>query len=97
VDVAAIGKGPGLDPVSILKFLASEGISSLLIEGGAETIASFLQKRAVQKIYCFTAPKILGSGLPAFLLPVRPLHKALRFNDVCWTSFGDDYLFEGSL
>ncbi|MFZ1976653.1 MAG: bifunctional diaminohydroxyphosphoribosylaminopyrimidine deaminase/5-amino-6-(5-phosphoribosylamino)uracil reductase RibD [Bacteroidota bacterium] len=97
VDVVAIGKSPGLHPASILKFLASEGISSLLIEGGAETIASFLQINAIQKIYCFTAPKILGSGLPAFLLPARPLDKALSFKDASLTAFGDDYLFEGSL
>jgi diaminohydroxyphosphoribosylaminopyrimidine deaminase/5-amino-6-(5-phosphoribosylamino)uracil reductase len=97
VDVVAVGKSRSLSPASILKFLASEGVSSLLIEGGAETIALFLQKNSVRKIYCFTAPKILGSGMPAFLLPVRPLRKALCLNNVRLTAFGDDHLIEGSL
>jgi diaminohydroxyphosphoribosylaminopyrimidine deaminase/5-amino-6-(5-phosphoribosylamino)uracil reductase len=97
VEVVALGSRARLDSALVLKFLASEGITSLLIEGGSATAASFLNDKAVQKIYCFTAPKILGSGLPAFALPVRPLSEALKLKNVRLSMFGEDYLVEGSL
>ncbi len=51
---------------TILEYIAGQGINSLLIEGGGKLAASFLQQQAIDKIYWYHAPLVLGSsGLPA--------------------------------
>lgn len=45
---------------SLLKELAQREISSVLVEGGSEIHASFLQQDLVQRIYAYVAPKIIG-------------------------------------
>ena len=42
--------------------LYGEGISSVLIEGGAHTFSSFLQQGAVERLYCIINPSLLGAG-----------------------------------
>ena len=40
-----------------------QGISSVLLEGGAKAIQYFLNESHWQRIYSFVAPTILGAGL----------------------------------
>ena len=56
-----------------LEQLASEGVQSLLLEGGPTLAAAFLEAGLVDKLLVFTAPRISGDG-PAMLegLP-RPI------------------------
>ncbi len=49
-----------IDLKKLLKKLASRGIASVLIEGGAELSASALVLDIVDKVHFFYAPKILG-------------------------------------
>jgi diaminohydroxyphosphoribosylaminopyrimidine deaminase/5-amino-6-(5-phosphoribosylamino)uracil reductase len=58
------GKG-GVDLAHLLRELAREGVSSLLVEGGASTITSFIKAALVQRIVCFVAPILLGRGIEA--------------------------------
>lgn len=51
---------------SLLRRAAEEGITSILVEGGAEVFSSFLNEDKVDKVILFMAPKIMGSGLSAF-------------------------------
>ena len=51
---------------SLLRRAAQEGITSILVEGGAEVFSSFLNEDKVDKLILFVAPKIIGSGLDAF-------------------------------
>jgi diaminohydroxyphosphoribosylaminopyrimidine deaminase/5-amino-6-(5-phosphoribosylamino)uracil reductase len=44
----------------ILKYLAEQNISSLLVETGKILSTSFMRQKLVDKIYYFIAPKILG-------------------------------------
>lgn len=44
----------------VLDYLGSQGICSLLVEGGGQINASFLEARLADKIYSFIAPKIIG-------------------------------------
>lgn len=44
----------------ILRFLAQQGISSLLVEGGSEVFGSFVDAKLVDRYYWFIAPKIIG-------------------------------------
>ena len=43
-----------------LEFLYSHNIYSLMVEGGARLIASFLQEKLADKLYLFLAPSIIG-------------------------------------
>jgi diaminohydroxyphosphoribosylaminopyrimidine deaminase / 5-amino-6-(5-phosphoribosylamino)uracil reductase len=79
----AFGKGPLPDDSELelhsgplsdeLAELASEGVQSLLLEGGPTLAAAFLDARLVDKVLVFVAPRISGDG-PGMLagLP-RPL------------------------
>jgi diaminohydroxyphosphoribosylaminopyrimidine deaminase/5-amino-6-(5-phosphoribosylamino)uracil reductase len=49
-----------LDLNFILKYLAEQNISSLLVETGKILSTSFMRQKLVDKIYYFIAPKILG-------------------------------------
>lgn len=44
----------------VLDFLGSQGICSLLVEGGGQINASLLEAQLVDKVYSFIAPKIIG-------------------------------------
>lgn len=51
----------------LLRFLAKQGMSSLLVEGGSEVFGSFVDSKLVDRYYWFIAPKIIGgrSATPA--------------------------------
>ena len=68
-----------LNPASIVSALWDLGLKSFLIEGGAHTVSSFLDARAVDRLHVLTAPVILGSGKPGLALkPIDTLAQALR-------------------
>ena len=82
----AFGKGPLPEESELelhsgplreeLEQLASEGVQSLLLEGGPTLAAAFLEAGLVDKLLVFTAPRISGDG-PGMLegLP-RPIELA---------------------
>ena len=49
-----------------LRALASDGVQSLLLEGGPTIASAFLREDLVDKLLLFVAPKLAGSG-PALL------------------------------
>ena len=74
---------PGADgrfaPRSIAEALGARGLARILLEGGAETLAGFLDAGAVDLLHVLVAPMILGSGKPGIRLrPVEQLADALR-------------------
>ncbi|WP_289136829.1 bifunctional diaminohydroxyphosphoribosylaminopyrimidine deaminase/5-amino-6-(5-phosphoribosylamino)uracil reductase RibD [uncultured Brevibacillus sp.] len=51
---------------AVLSVLGERGITSLLVEGGAEVNGSFLQARAIQKIVSYVSLKLIGgNGAPS--------------------------------
>ncbi len=54
-----------VDLFALLQALGKRGISSLLVEGGAGIITSFLAAGLVDRIVAIIAPKILGNGISA--------------------------------
>ncbi len=54
-----------VDLKKLFKILAARGISSLLVEGGAQIITSALQNDLVTRLVAIIAPKIIGSGIEA--------------------------------
>jgi diaminohydroxyphosphoribosylaminopyrimidine deaminase/5-amino-6-(5-phosphoribosylamino)uracil reductase len=52
-----------IDLKSLLQTLGERNISSLLVEGGAKVITSFLRQKLADKVVVAIAPKILGKGI----------------------------------
>jgi diaminohydroxyphosphoribosylaminopyrimidine deaminase/5-amino-6-(5-phosphoribosylamino)uracil reductase len=76
---------------AILTHLASEGIASLWVEGGARTFSYFLQAGSVDEMNIFYAPKFLGTGLSPFH-GNRALDQDWPLRLIQVQSFGDDVL-----
>lgn len=51
----------------MLRELQARGIRTLMVEGGATVIASFLRARLVDDFYLYIAPKIVGGGAPTLV------------------------------
>lgn len=45
---------------ALLEALKAEGLSSLLIEGGAYTYGAFVEARAIQRLHAYVAPILIG-------------------------------------
>jgi diaminohydroxyphosphoribosylaminopyrimidine deaminase/5-amino-6-(5-phosphoribosylamino)uracil reductase len=54
-----------VDLRQLLKSLGERNVSSILVEGGAETITSFLRLGLADRLVVFTAPRIMGRGVEA--------------------------------
>ncbi|SDW42261.1 riboflavin-specific deaminase C-terminal domain-containing protein [Albimonas donghaensis] len=69
----------GFAPDAIVAALHALGLRRILVEGGADTLARFLDAGAVDLLHVLVAPMILGSGKEGFrLAPVDSLDEALR-------------------
>ena len=64
----------------ILRFLYENGISSIFVEGGGQTISYLLQADCISILHLHIAPLILGSGRASFILPaINSIDQGLRF------------------
>jgi diaminohydroxyphosphoribosylaminopyrimidine deaminase / 5-amino-6-(5-phosphoribosylamino)uracil reductase len=91
--VAPTVKGRLLDLRWLLKKLGSENVTSLLVEGGGETNASFLFDRLAQRVAFFYAPKILGDRNARKAVVgegVTRLSDAIQLREVEWKKVGED-------
>lgn len=81
----------GFDLAALLKELFQLGVTSLLVEGGAATLTSFLKAGLVDRLELFVGPIALGSG-PTWLgdLGVAKLASAPRFECERVRLFGGD-------
>jgi diaminohydroxyphosphoribosylaminopyrimidine deaminase / 5-amino-6-(5-phosphoribosylamino)uracil reductase len=92
--------GDRIDLPALLERLGGEGIDSLLVEGGAETAASFLESNLIDKVSIFIAPILLGGrgAVPAIGGAGAPtVAQAARLRDVGMERIGDDFLVTGYL
>jgi diaminohydroxyphosphoribosylaminopyrimidine deaminase / 5-amino-6-(5-phosphoribosylamino)uracil reductase len=82
----------------LLDQLGADGITSILIEGGGETHATFLQQRLANRVYFFYAPMIItGRNAPKAISGPRTLNhgKGLRLQSPEWQALGPDLLLSG--
>ncbi len=87
-----------LPPRAIIAALHELGLRTFLIEGGANTISSFLDAGAVDRLHVLVAPVILGSGKPGLsLTPIASLAQALRPATDVHVLSGGDVLFDCNL
>lgn len=84
---------------TVLKKLASLGIQSVLIEGGAAIAATALKEKAVDKILFFYAPKIIGGDGRAMIdtLGTQLAQRSLKLDRLEVTRSGSDIMVSGYL
>lgn len=99
VNVLLVAGGPfGVDLGAALGALAREGIRSLLVEGGARVITSFLSVGAADRLVVGIAPRVLGSGTDAVGdLGVTEVAGSLRLERRAVHVAGDDVLIAGDV
>ena len=78
----------------LLRRLAKQGVTSLLVEGGGETNAAFVEAGLVDQVAFFYAPKILGgrdarTGVAGEGLP---LAAGLALEKIRWRNLGPDLM-----
>lgn len=66
-------------PGDIVAALAARGLRRILVEGGADTLARFMNACALDELHLMLAPIVLGSGKTGInLAPIDGLDQALR-------------------
>ena len=93
-----INKRPDLE--WLMKELGSREVTSLLVEGGGEVNAAFLEAGLAHRVAFFYAPKILGGrdarkGVAG--AGASRLDEALRLSDVRWRKLGEDLLLSARI
>jgi len=93
------GKSGGVDLRRLVRGLAREGVSSLMVEGGAETLWSFFHAGLVDRVAAFLAPRVLGGGRAKGSVSGRGfrLDEAPRLLDFAVEPVGGDLLVTGRL
>ncbi len=91
----------GLIPLrSLLRQLGELEISSVLVEGGGETIGRFFDEKLVDKVLFFVAPKIIG-GKDAWgsvmADGVKRINQAFQLKEPRLKKLGKDFLIEGNV
>lgn len=91
------GAGASVSLPRLLDRLARAGVSSLMVEGGAETLGRFFQAGLVDRVAIFTAPKLLGGEAAPGSVGGRgfSLSRAPRVRDVEHEAVGEDWLVTG--
>jgi diaminohydroxyphosphoribosylaminopyrimidine deaminase/5-amino-6-(5-phosphoribosylamino)uracil reductase len=86
-------------PAEALQRLGERGMTSLLVEGGAELAAGLLRAGVVDAVALFVAPMVLGGDARALLGPlgIEALADAPRLRDLRARSVGPDLLVEAEL
>jgi diaminohydroxyphosphoribosylaminopyrimidine deaminase/5-amino-6-(5-phosphoribosylamino)uracil reductase len=90
----APGTAGGLDIRSALERLAAEGITRVLVEGGAKTARAFLEADLADEVLLFRSPVALGGELVPALdgLPLSAIEASERFRRIERRRFGPDML-----
>ena len=88
----------GIDLSKLLDILGEWKIDSILVEGGGKVHGSFLQKKLVNRVYAFVAPKLIG-GADA-LSPVEgdgmnKMADAVNLKDTECITINEDILITG--
>jgi len=88
-----------IDLAALLSELFAREVRSVLVEGGGETHAAFLEAGLVDRVAVFVAPRLLGGRDAASLVggTGRDLKEAVRLGPLSVTPLGDDLLIEADV
>jgi len=87
-----------VDLTALLAALGREGISSILVEGGATLLGALADQRLIQRVTAVIAPQIIGGHAappPVAGTGAAQLSAALRLPAVTLTSSGPDIIISG--
>jgi diaminohydroxyphosphoribosylaminopyrimidine deaminase/5-amino-6-(5-phosphoribosylamino)uracil reductase len=84
---------------AVLRRLGQNEIASVMIEGGSVVNATALASGAVDKVFLYYAPTILGAGSVPFAsgAAFRQMNEPLRIKRLHLHRFGEDFAVEGYL
>jgi diaminohydroxyphosphoribosylaminopyrimidine deaminase/5-amino-6-(5-phosphoribosylamino)uracil reductase len=82
---------------AVLRRLGQLEITSVMIEGGATVNGAALSAGAVDKLYLYYAPKLLGVGSIPFAASPHQMARSPLLQDVQLHRFGEDIAIEGYL
>lgn len=95
--VVACPTGPkgGVDLGWLLENLARMQVSSILVEGGPQVVASFFEAGIFERIVCFVAPVIIGSGIHAVGdLGIQKVKEAIKLGPPKTRRIGPDVVLD---
>ena len=90
-------KGKQFDLRALMRTLGSEGVTHLLVEGGGETIASFIEQGLGNRVAFFYAPKLIPNESARKAIGGDSLEKPMRIESVEWSRLGEDWFLTGLL
>lgn len=93
VHVLELADKPPIKWADILKELARQKVTYLLVEGGRTVIRALLNEKLADLAAIFVSPKFAGPGLPALDESIPAFH----LEDVRVRHFGPDALLEGRI
>ncbi|SMB92827.1 diaminohydroxyphosphoribosylaminopyrimidine deaminase [Desulfonispora thiosulfatigenes DSM 11270] len=94
-EVIVVNEGDQVNLKKLLEILASKGITSILVEGGATLTGSLFSSNLVDKVYFYKAPLIIGGDKAKGLIGgegFKHLDKAIKLKDLKVEPFGNDLL-----
>jgi GTP cyclohydrolase II len=89
------GNNGWVDLDSLLQYLGSVGINSLMVEGGAQIITSFLASRLVDQVVLTIAPLLVGGLRVVDHLGHSSLRRFPRLRNVSYQQLGEDLVLRG--
>lgn len=97
VKVLVLGDGERIDLARLMRALYSEGITSVMIEGGGEVLGSAFDSKIVDKIAFFIAPKVIGGAHAVSISGegATGIGKAVKIGRMSVEKVGDDFLITG--
>jgi diaminohydroxyphosphoribosylaminopyrimidine deaminase/5-amino-6-(5-phosphoribosylamino)uracil reductase len=92
-------RGDTVDLRWAMRQLAKQEITSILVEGGGEAIASFLEQGLADRVAFFYAPKLIGGGGVSVVggKGARRISDALPVGSLTCRRIGNDLLVQGEL
>jgi GTP cyclohydrolase II len=89
------GSNGWVDLDSLLRYLGSVGINSLMVEGGAQIITSFLGSRLVDQVVLTIAPLLVGGLRVVGNLGHSSLRRFPRLRNLSYQQLGEDLVLRG--
>jgi diaminohydroxyphosphoribosylaminopyrimidine deaminase/5-amino-6-(5-phosphoribosylamino)uracil reductase len=83
---------------AVLKELGRREIASILVEGGASVLTSFLEEKLADKAYFFISPKLIGGERAPTIFEgqgVSRVSRAIRLKNISTLRLKDDIIIEG--
>jgi len=85
-----------VDLAALLDRLGEEGIRTLMVEGGARVITSFLLARLVDRLVVTITPTLVG-GVPAVTRVLSTSNKFLRLRNTTLQQLAEDWIISGEI